>query len=174
MALSTSPPSAEDPEMEQYALQRVGFLLGQYAKARPHEPVIYTAGIAAILAEYPRSVIEYVTDPRTGLASRIKWIPEPAEVREACEERMAPTRMHEARKIREREYRRSLPPPIDRSNRPTAEAVKAHLAAHGIHIGERGRVVAVETPAMVRARYGLSQADWDALPNAPPRRESVR
>jgi hypothetical protein len=68
---------------EMYATERVGLLLGQYAKARPHEPAIYIAALAAILSEYPREVIEYVTDPRTGLANSQKWIPEPAEVRES-------------------------------------------------------------------------------------------
>ena len=42
--------------------------------------------IAATLAEYPKEVIEYITDPRTGLPAKLKWLPTVAEVREACEE----------------------------------------------------------------------------------------
>src|SRR3981081_4113763 len=98
--------NAEKLNHEQYAQKRVGFLLGQYAKARPHEPEIYTASLAAILSEYPREGIDYVTDslpaPRTGLASTLKWIPEPAEVREVCEVHIAPVRRQQQREAIER------------------------------------------------------------------------
>lgn len=42
--------------------------------------------VAATLAEYAQEVIEYVTDPRTGLPAKLKWLPSVAEVREACED----------------------------------------------------------------------------------------
>lgn len=42
--------------------------------------------IAATLAEYSPEVIEYITDPRTGLPAKLKWLPTVAEVREACED----------------------------------------------------------------------------------------
>jgi hypothetical protein len=42
--------------------------------------------VAATLADYPPDVIEYVTDPRTGLPAKCKWLPSVAEVREACED----------------------------------------------------------------------------------------
>ncbi len=32
-------------------------------------------------------MVEYVTDPRTGLPAKLKWLPTVAEVREACEKR---------------------------------------------------------------------------------------
>lgn len=43
--------------------------------------------VAATLAEYGPEVVEYVTDPRTGLPAKLKWLPSVAEVREACESR---------------------------------------------------------------------------------------
>lgn len=42
--------------------------------------------IAATLADYPREVVEHVTDPRTGLPAKLKFLPSVAEVREACED----------------------------------------------------------------------------------------
>lgn len=38
-----------------------------------------------MLADYAREVIDYVTDPRTGIARKSKWMPSVAEIAEACE-----------------------------------------------------------------------------------------
>ena len=40
---------------------------------------------AAILEEYDLDIVDFVTDPRTGLPSRCKFAPEPKEVRDACD-----------------------------------------------------------------------------------------
>jgi hypothetical protein len=48
---------------------------------------MFASAIAAVLSEYRIDVIRYVTDPRTGLPSSLKWMPTVAEVREACEAR---------------------------------------------------------------------------------------
>jgi hypothetical protein len=44
--------------------------------------------VAAILAEYPPEIVDFVCDPRTGLPRRLKWLPTIAEIVEACERRM--------------------------------------------------------------------------------------
>jgi subtilisin family serine protease len=71
----------------QYATKRTAMLFGCYRKGDANDPEIYTAAIAATLAEYEQEVVDYVTDPRTGLPSKLKWLPTVAEVREACEDR---------------------------------------------------------------------------------------
>lgn len=58
-----------------------------YRKDEAHNPEVFSAAVAAILTDYPREVIEYVTDPRTGLPGSSKWPPQPSEVKEACESR---------------------------------------------------------------------------------------
>lgn len=63
-------------------------LFGCYRKAEANDPEVLTAAIAAILSEYPADVVEFVTDPRTGLPSTSKWLPSVFEVREACEKRL--------------------------------------------------------------------------------------
>lgn len=60
-------------------------MFGCYRKGDANDPEIYTAAIAATLADFPPEVQDFVTDPRTGLPSRLKWLPTVAEVREACE-----------------------------------------------------------------------------------------
>lgn len=54
------------------------------------------AAVTAILSEYPDQVIEAVTDPRTGLPSKIKWLPSVAEVKAECESHMYRVRYQEA------------------------------------------------------------------------------
>jgi hypothetical protein len=61
-------------------------LFGCYRKGDANDPEIYTAAVAAVLAEYEPDVITRVTDPRTGLPRKTKFLPNPAEVSEACDE----------------------------------------------------------------------------------------
>ncbi len=63
-------------------------LFGCYRKTDANDPEVLAAAIAATLAEFPMDVVEYVTDPRTGLPATSKWIPSVFEVREACEKRV--------------------------------------------------------------------------------------
>jgi hypothetical protein len=42
--------------------------------------------LAAVLAEYSPDIVHRITDPRTGLPSKIGWLPSVKEVREACDE----------------------------------------------------------------------------------------
>ena len=59
-------------------------LLSCYRRDEVHSPEIYSASVASILAEWSPAVVDYVTDPRTGIASDLKWLPSVAEVRNAC------------------------------------------------------------------------------------------
>ena len=79
--------SHSDQSPDRYPMERATMLLGCYRRDEANDPEIYIAAVAAILSEYPRSVIEYVTDPRTGLPRTSKWPPNPAEVSEACDAR---------------------------------------------------------------------------------------
>ena len=73
--------SAPDPA---YCLTLTRILFSSYRKDEAHDPEIYCAAIGATLGDFPRQVVEYVTDPRTGLPSTSKFLPNVAEVREAC------------------------------------------------------------------------------------------
>lgn len=64
-------------------------MLSCYRRDEAHSPEIYGAAVAAILGDYPRDVVDYITDPRTGLPSKQKFLPNVAEVREACDARAA-------------------------------------------------------------------------------------
>lgn len=61
-------------------------LFGCYRKGDANDPDTYVAAITAILSEYDPAVIKRVTDPRLGIARKSKWMPNPAELSEACDE----------------------------------------------------------------------------------------
>lgn len=61
-------------------------MFGCYRRAEASDPEIYAAATSSVLAEYPKEVVDYVTDPRTGLPSSSQWLPSVFEVRKACNE----------------------------------------------------------------------------------------
>ena len=81
--------SASAPD-QAYCLRRTEIMLSCYRKDETHNPEVYSAAVSAILSDgYSQEVIDYVTDPRTGIPGKQKFLPAVAEVREACEERAA-------------------------------------------------------------------------------------
>lgn len=61
-----------------------------YRKDDANNPETYCAAAAAILGDgYSREIVDYVTDPRTGIPSRLKFLPTVAEIRDACDARAA-------------------------------------------------------------------------------------
>lgn len=71
-----------------YPSLKAAQLFGCYRKGEANDPDVYTAAVAAILAEYPPEIVDFVCDPRTGLPRRRKWLPTIAEIAEACEHQM--------------------------------------------------------------------------------------
>lgn len=80
--------------------------LGQWPSQKPNDAATYIAGVVALLSEYPAEVVAIVTDPRRGLATRCKFIPTLAEIRESLESEMEP---HHQAWRKEQEQRRALP-----------------------------------------------------------------
>lgn len=70
-----------------FCLRRAELMLSCYRKDETHSPEIYSAAIAAVMGEYPESIVAYVTDPRTGLPNTNKFLPNVAEVRTALDVR---------------------------------------------------------------------------------------
>jgi len=103
---------APDPA---YCLRRTEIMLSCYRKDETHNPEVYSSAVSAVLADgYSREIVDYVTDPRTGLPSRNKFLPSVAEVREACDERAA-----HIDRIKRYETLTPVPPP------PMMESIRA-------------------------------------------------
>jgi hypothetical protein len=62
-------------------------LLSAYRRDDYADPDSFVAQLGIVLAEYPDEIVDYVTDPRTGIQRRQKFPPNLQEVGEACEER---------------------------------------------------------------------------------------
>jgi hypothetical protein len=87
-----------------------------------------------------------------------------AEVKDFCEARMIPRRM-QAQGLRQLEEREQLA--IEHQwPRKTYAQLCAECRAVGINIGPKGPSHAVDVVA-VRQQYGISQEQWDAIPDAP-------
>jgi hypothetical protein len=80
-------------------------MFGCFRKGEANDPELYVAAVAAVLGEYPRKVIDYVTDPRTGLPRKVDFHPTIAEISRACELEMTPIAHEQRRAARELEAR---------------------------------------------------------------------
>lgn len=64
----------------------VKLLLGCFRTGDATDPEVYAGAVIAVLADYPDDVIERVVDPRSGIPSRMNWLPTIAEIKTACED----------------------------------------------------------------------------------------
>lgn len=61
-------------------------MFGCFRKGDANDPETYVAAVTAVLTEYSPEVVKRVTDPRTGIPRKMKFMPNPAEVAEFCDE----------------------------------------------------------------------------------------
>jgi len=64
---------------------RIELLLSAYRRDDYADPMKFIAQAALVLNAYSDDIIEYVTDPRTGIQRHIKFTPSIAEIVSACE-----------------------------------------------------------------------------------------
>lgn len=103
-----------------------------------------------------------VSDPYSGLPSKVEWLPKPKEVKDACEEMVGVERRAlewEQRAQKQLTERAE----IEAGPRKIPQWMMDQLAECGLTNDHKQRHG--ETPDKVMARLGLTQAQWDALPN---------
>jgi hypothetical protein len=119
-------PSLPKNVQPQAAIDRARLLVGCYRKEDWNDPDIAFRAIVSVFARYPESVVIAVTEPATGLPSRLKWPPSIAEVVEACKAEMAPMlREFDRRMVTHRQARLLAPPPPSR--KMSIEEIEAKL-----------------------------------------------
>lgn len=143
------------------AKRAVNRLVGYFPRTAAADERVFLAGLTELLAGYPQWVFEAACNVRSGLPAHHKFMPTIAEIREYCDKLVAEDRRH--RETIERWKTPRLPPPVDRSNRPTYEELKAKYGPNwGI-----GEVKPAATPrqelADLCAKHGVSV---DAIPDA--------
>lgn len=149
-------------------------LLASYPATTIHDPEVYIAEIVSILIGYPRAVGEAAIK-HAGLESP-KYLPSAPEIAVACQHVTAPTvidrmsswELRSQWQLAERaeiDAKRNAETPEQR--RAVVEKIRRDMAAAGMPImGDQKRAYR-ETPETVKARLGISDAQWDAIPDAP-------
>jgi hypothetical protein len=124
---NTKLPSAESftSPLDPFYSQATRTLLGQYRKDDAADPEVFAASCTALFSDYPKDVVAYATDPRTGLVTVHAWLPNIAEVRKFCEDLMQPRRQaaYDRASAERRRNTPALAPP--RETRLTLEELKA-------------------------------------------------
>lgn len=63
---------------------RISLIFSAYRRDEWQDPEGFIVQLGLNLEKFPQEVVEYVTDPVTGIQTRSKWPPSLAEVVEAC------------------------------------------------------------------------------------------
>ncbi len=61
-------------------------ILGCYKTDGVSDPEVYITAVAAVLSRYPTDIGVRLSDPKDGVAGKIKWLPSVSEIRGLCEE----------------------------------------------------------------------------------------
>jgi hypothetical protein len=94
--------------------------MGYFPPSAVVDQKIFAAGLVELLSSYPEWLVNAVSNVRSGLPAHFNFMPSIAELRKFCEDLRAAD--YERRRRLEIQ---KLPPPMDRSNRPTYEELKA-------------------------------------------------
>jgi hypothetical protein len=149
------------------AIEAVGAMIDAIPNGRAAITDSYIGNIASLLCQYPRQVALGCADPLRGVLTKTRFVPTICDVVEWCDpqrEAMQRTVRREdqiAQQFLEREEFAALPPP-----KQTVEEVRAEMRERGLPMGS-ATAAHTDTPASAMARFGLSQAEWDAIPNQP-------
>jgi hypothetical protein len=156
------------------ALEAVGKLLGAYPNSRDGVRNSWMGTIAALLCKYPKQVALRCANPINGVAIKCKWLPTVADCVEWLEREQLPLRnAHDReRQVREqladrRRYEQKSKAEDTEQRQLITERIKNEMRVKGFKFAgdQRGPV---ETPTSVRAKYNLTEEEWNALPDADP------
>lgn len=84
-------------------------MLGCYKRDEAADPEIFMRAVISVLLEYPEWTVHNVTEPSSGIPSKIKWLPSIAEIKEACEEQVGHLRRNADREEHVRKAFKALP-----------------------------------------------------------------
>jgi hypothetical protein len=103
-------------------------LLSAYRRDDYADPDSFVAQLGMVLGEYPDEIVDYVTDPLTGIQRRQKFPPNLQEVVEACEGR----KRHLEKQVELEQWKAK----VDESNRLRLEHGRTERKLPGISYGE--------------------------------------
>ena len=155
----------ESPSNATSAKRAVERLSGYFPRSAAADPKIFATGLAELLSGYPQWLLDAICNVRSGLPAHFSFMPTIAEIRQYCEKLLAEDRRH--REVIERWTRPRLPPPIDRSSRPTYAELRAKYGSTwGIKTDPRPDPRKELADLCVQAGVSV-----DDIPDAKPRRD---
>ena len=162
--------SSMRPQREAY-LKLAGLLVKQFRPVQGVDPEFYVTSLLAVLIHYPLDVAELAADPFKGIPSQQPWMPTPYDVKQFCEAQLRPRREAAAWEKRSQEQIRDRRDNDLSRPKQTVQEVEDEMAKRGIflpgYIKRSGQIPGrnYETPETVRRKLGLTQEQWDALPD---------
>lgn len=69
-----------------WLMDRVAMLFAAYRKADYADPEGFVVQLGFVLEQYPKDIVEIITDPLTGIQRKLKFPPAMAEIVAACED----------------------------------------------------------------------------------------
>ena len=162
-----SAPKQQNSEQKQrmaFILERVGMMLDCYPERADAPGALGQASaLASVLADYPDEIIRKLTDPARGMPVRQKWRPLPYELKQACEEEVAPLRRQAERDRRAAESARLLAAP--EQEKPTLAELKERYGDNwGIGASTKAERERLPAEDEIQARYeGVTIEASDAL-----------
>lgn len=155
-------------------MRAAGVLFGCYRRSDAADPETYATAVAAVLAGYSPAIVKRVTDPRTGLPGRSKFLPTVSEVKEACDE----LRDSEWRAVkRERDLQNQLQErkraeELAKAPRVTIEELQARNGGPGWGLKTIAEKKNEKWPDLnqLAAKYGVDPSVAASLPDLPPER----
>lgn len=71
------------------ALYHSKLILGCYKTDDVSDPQVYVTAVAAVLSRYSTDIGVRLSDPKDGVAGKLKWLPSVSEIRALCDEQQA-------------------------------------------------------------------------------------
>jgi hypothetical protein len=142
-------------------------LLGSSRTGEANDPEAYVASIIRILSAYPLDIVWRVVDPLDGLPGKLEWLPKPYEVKKALDEiyvpRKARERAHQQliEQLQERQRIEAMPQP-----QQTRDDIRAEMQRRGFPMVAAAPVFEGDV-GVIKKRYGISDVEWDMIPDAP-------
>ncbi len=154
----------------QDAVRAAGILFGCYRRSDAADPDTYAAAVAAVLADYSPAIVKRVTDPRTGLPGRSKFLPTVSEIKEACDDlqRLEWNAVKRQRDLENQLSERRRAAEVAARPRETIEELRArHGENWGIKSEETKKKSNWPDLNQIAAKYGVDPKVAQALPDLP-------
>lgn len=158
------------PMNRDQAAMLVKRLMGAYPSISLHDPEVYIAELVAVFTQYAIEVAERaIEQAKLESPSRVPTVP---QIKAACQEQRRDHAFTYAMEY-ERRSQQQLQDwrEIERENEREPLEHRRQVAARILgeyHGSKPDGQKPIETPAAVMAKYGLTQEQWDALPDAQP------